>query len=91
MAHKFGDAVSEVYKAKRDYIEPHRAGKEVRVGNRILLTRDYANYSISPHTDAPPKFITALIYLAKDNARHESGLAYTRRKIYIQAVGCQWF
>jgi hypothetical protein len=68
MAHKFGDEISAVYKTRPNYIEPHRSGKGVKIGSRMILTRDYASYSISPHTDAPPKFITALFYLAKDES-----------------------
>jgi hypothetical protein len=73
MARKFGEHISSVYCDRRDYIEPRRSRKEVPIGNRLLLTRDYANYSISPHTDAPPKFITALIYLAKDESMTNFG------------------
>jgi hypothetical protein len=68
MARKFGDEIRAVYNTKRAYIESHRSGRGIKVGNRMILTRDYANYSISPHTDAPPKFITALFYLAKDES-----------------------
>jgi hypothetical protein len=68
MAHKFGDEIPAVYSTKRAHIESHRSDRGVKVGKRMILTRDYANYSISPHTDAPPKFITALFYLAKDES-----------------------
>jgi hypothetical protein len=68
MAKKFGNEIASVYKTRPNYIEPHLSEKGVKIGNRMILTRDYANYSISPHTDAPPKFITALFYLAKDES-----------------------
>lgn len=73
MASKFGEHIPKVYSGRREFVEPHRSGKNVSIGNRLILTRDYANYAISPHTDAPPKFITGLLYLARDNSMTNFG------------------
>jgi hypothetical protein len=73
MARKFSQFIPDVYKGRGDFLRPHIESGSVKIGNRAVLTKDYECYALGPHTDAPPKFITALFYLAEDNSMADYG------------------
>jgi hypothetical protein len=57
----FGNYI--VHKFDRLILE--RFGKPITITNEGIYVRDYTGYSLGPHTDAPHKVLTMLMYLPK--------------------------
>jgi hypothetical protein len=57
----FGNAI--VHKFDKLILE--RFGKPVTITNEGIYVRDFTGYSLGPHTDAPHKVLTMLMYLPK--------------------------
>ena len=52
-----------------------RFGPDTKVGYRVdlRLVRDFTNYAIGPHTDAPQKLVSLLFYLPRDESLRRFG------------------
>src|ERR1700744_2915383 len=48
-------------------------GEKVSLFDEAMLVEDQTNYALGPHTDAPPKVITVLFYLPKDDTLRPHG------------------
>jgi hypothetical protein len=71
LMHKFGPEV-----AKRLAHDPSSS----QLGIELKLVRDKENYALKPHTDAPSRMITLMIYLPKDESIKDYGTAIYRPK-----------
>jgi len=67
MARRFVPYLRRMHRQRAEQLAAHSSGDRVDIGCRTLLTRDYSDYQLGPHTDAAAKFITALFYLPGDD------------------------
>ena len=80
MARRFLPHLQEVQQQRAEQIAVHGTADRVNIGSRTLITRDYADYRLGPHTDAAAKFITALFYLPSDDRFSAFGTSLYRPK-----------
>jgi hypothetical protein len=70
-----GDAFARLLlqKFRRDIDQRFVEGAELRIETDCRLVRDFTNYAISPHTDAPHKLVSLLFYLPPDDRMQHLG------------------
>lgn len=52
----------------------------MQIGCRTLVTRDYGDFALGPHTDSSNKFVTAIFYLPRDQRFASFGTSIYRPK-----------
>lgn len=62
-----------MFKFREGIAERFGTGNELRTTTDLRLVRDFTNYSISPHTDAPHKLVSLLFYLPADESMLDLG------------------
>ena len=80
MAEKFSPYVRAVHEYRKELMEQNSAGDFVKIGCRTIVTRDYGDFVLGPHTDSVVKFITAIFYLPKDDEFAEFGTSIYKPK-----------
>jgi|OpeIllAssembly_1097287.scaffolds.fasta_scaffold29517_3 hypothetical protein len=79
-----------MFKFRDGIAERFGAGNEIRTTTDLRLVRDFTNYSISPHTDAPHKLVSLLFYLPYDESMLDLGTsiyAAKDRSLRCEGVG----
>jgi hypothetical protein len=80
MAEKFGPFLAGTYAQRKALVDGSTDGDVVRIGCRTLVTRDYGDFALGPHSDSPSKFITAIFYLPADDRFAAFGTSIYRPK-----------
>ena len=80
MVARFADVLPSMGRFRSEQLAANSVGDFVRIGCRTQLARDYGNFALGPHTDAPQKFITALFYLPSDGRFASFGTSLYRPK-----------
>jgi hypothetical protein len=74
----FARVLFEKFQAELAYLFEPAAGGDVptvRLHKEVMLIRDLEGYGLGPHTDTPPKVVTVLFYLPRDERRPDLGTA----------------
>ncbi|MDP6174865.1 MAG: hypothetical protein QGF09_11920 [Rhodospirillales bacterium] len=74
----FARTLFEKFSDQLAYLFQPAPGGEVptiQLHKEVMLIRDLEGYCLGPHTDTPPKVVTVLFYLPKDESRPDLGTA----------------
>jgi hypothetical protein len=77
---KFGDRMKSCYALRKRLLQEATTADGIIVSSQSLLCRDFANFAIDPHTDAPPKLVVGIFYFPKDDSLIEFGTSLYRPK-----------
>lgn len=80
MADKFASFLPHTYCHRKALVDKSTVGDAVGIGCRTLVTRDYGDFALGPHSDSTNKFITAIFYLPKDERFSSFGTSIYRPK-----------